>query len=80
MATVCAGSLSLMDAGVPIKAPVSGVAMGLVKEPSGAAILTDISGLEDHVGDMDFKIAGTRLGTTAMQVDVKLTEIGRAHV
>ena len=72
MATVCAGTLSLMDAGVPLKAPVSGVAMGLVKEGSRAAILTDISGLEDHVGDMDFKIAGTRLGTTALQVDVKL--------
>ena len=72
MATVCAGTLSLMDAGVPIKAPVSGVAMGLVKEGKQVAILTDISGLEDHAGDMDFKVAGTRLGTTAMQVDVKL--------
>jgi polyribonucleotide nucleotidyltransferase len=74
MATVCAGSLSLMDAGVPIRAAVSGVAMGLVKEADRLAILTDISGLEDHVGDMDFKIAGTRLGATAMQVDVKLAE------
>ncbi|MBI3021396.1 MAG: polyribonucleotide nucleotidyltransferase [Candidatus Omnitrophica bacterium] len=74
MATVCAGALSLMDAGVPIRASVSGVAMGLVKEAGRAAILTDISGLEDHVGDMDFKVAGTRLGTTAMQVDVKLPE------
>ncbi len=74
MATVCAGTLSLMDAGVPIKAPVSGVAMGLVKEGSRVAILTDISGLEDHVGDMDFKVAGTRLGCTALQVDVKLSE------
>jgi len=74
MATVCAATLSLMDAGVPIKAPVSGVAMGLVKEGDRVAILTDISGLEDHVGDMDFKVAGTKLGTTAMQVDVKLTE------
>jgi len=72
MATVCSGSLSLMDAGVPIKAAVSGVAMGLVKEGERVAILTDISGLEDHVGDMDFKLAGTRLGTTALQVDVKL--------
>jgi len=72
MATVCAGTLSLMDAGVPVKAAVSGVAMGLVKEGTRVAILTDISGLEDHVGDMDFKVAGTRLGTTAMQVDVKL--------
>jgi len=74
MATVCAGSLSLMDAGVPVRAAVSGVAMGLVKEGDRVAILTDISGLEDHAGDMDFKIAGTRLGTTAMQVDVKLQE------
>jgi len=73
MATVCAGSLSLMDAGVPIKAAVSGVAMGLVKEGGRVAILTDISGLEDHVGDMDFKVAGTRRGATALQVDVKLT-------
>ncbi|MDP3703360.1 MAG: polyribonucleotide nucleotidyltransferase [Candidatus Omnitrophota bacterium] len=74
MATVCAGTLSLMDAGVPVKAAVSGVAMGLVKEGDRVAILTDISGLEDHAGDMDFKVAGTRLGTTAMQVDVKLKE------
>ena len=74
MATVCSGALSLMDAGVPIKASVSGVAMGLVKEGGHVAILTDISGLEDHVGDMDFKVAGTRLGTTALQVDVKLSD------
>jgi polyribonucleotide nucleotidyltransferase len=74
MATVCAGTLALMDAGVPIKAPVSGVAMGLVKDGDRVAILTDISGLEDHAGDMDFKLAGTRLGTTALQVDVKLAE------
>ena len=74
MATVCAGTLSLMDAGVPMRASVSGVAMGLVKEGNRTAILTDISGLEDHVGDMDFKVAGTRLGTTALQVDVKLPE------
>lgn len=74
MATVCAGTLSLMDAGVPIKAPVSGVAMGLLKDGKQTAILTDISGLEDHIGDMDFKVAGTRAGTTAMQVDVKLKE------
>jgi polyribonucleotide nucleotidyltransferase len=74
MATVCSGSLALMDAGVPLRAAVSGVAMGLVKEGDRVAILTDISGLEDHAGDMDFKIAGTRLGTTAMQVDVKLQE------
>ncbi|MBI3321620.1 MAG: polyribonucleotide nucleotidyltransferase [Candidatus Omnitrophica bacterium] len=74
MATVCAGSLSLLDAGVPMKASVSGVAMGLVKEGNRTAILTDISGFEDHVGDMDFKVAGTRLGTTALQVDVKLPQ------
>jgi len=74
MATVCAGAMSLMDAGVPIKAAVGGVAMGLVKEGERVVILTDISGLEDHVGDMDFKIAGTRHGATALQVDVKLPE------
>jgi polyribonucleotide nucleotidyltransferase len=74
MATVCAGTLSLMDAGVGITAAVSGVAMGLVQEPGRAAILTDISGLEDHVGDTDFKIAGTREGVTALQVDVKLPQ------
>ncbi len=73
MATVCAGSLSLMDAGVPMRAAVGGVAMGLVSEGDRVAILTDISGLEDHVGDTDFKVAGTRLGTTALQVDVKLS-------
>ncbi len=74
MATVCAATLSLMDAGVPIKAPVSGVAMGLVKEDTRTAILTDIAGLEDHLGDMDFKVAGTHKGVTALQVDVKLSE------
>ena len=74
MASVCAASLSLMDAGVPIKAAVGGIAMGLVKDGDKVAILTDIAGLEDHVGDMDFKVAGTRLGTTAVQVDVKLKE------
>jgi len=74
MATVCAGSMALMDAGVPIKAAVSGVAMGLVKEGNQVAILTDIAGIEDHIGDMDFKLAGTRLGATALQVDVKLSE------
>ncbi|MBI4341459.1 MAG: polyribonucleotide nucleotidyltransferase [Candidatus Omnitrophica bacterium] len=73
MASVCSGSMALMDAGVPVKAAVSGIAMGLVTEDSRHAILTDIAGLEDHVGDMDFKVAGTRLGTTALQLDVKLT-------
>jgi polyribonucleotide nucleotidyltransferase len=75
MATVCAGTLSLMDAGVPIKDAVSGVAMGLVKEGSRAAVLTDISGLEDHFGDMDFKVAGTRQGMTAVQMDLKIPGI-----
>jgi len=73
MATVCGGALALMDAGVPIKAPVAGVAMGLVKEDKKYAILTDIAGAEDHYGDMDFKVAGTRQGITALQMDIKIT-------
>jgi polyribonucleotide nucleotidyltransferase len=73
MATVCGGSLALMDAGVPIKAPVAGVAMGLVMEDKKYAILTDIAGAEDHYGDMDFKVAGTRAGITALQMDIKIT-------
>jgi polyribonucleotide nucleotidyltransferase len=72
MATVCSGSLALMNAGVPIKAPVSGIAMGLVKEGDDYMILTDIAGLEDHFGDMDFKIAGTDKGITAAQLDIKI--------
>jgi polyribonucleotide nucleotidyltransferase len=72
MATVCASSLSLMDAGVPIKEPVAGIAMGLVHEGSKHVLLTDIAGLEDHHGDMDFKIAGTRKGITAIQLDLKI--------
>lgn len=76
MATVCAGSLALMDGGVPIKAPVAGIAMGLVKEENKSVILTDISGIEDHLGDMDFKVTGTRKGITAFQMDVKVTGIG----
>ena len=72
MATVCGASLSLMDAGVPVKAPVAGVAMGLVKEGDEYAILTDIAGAEDHYGDMDFKVAGTRDGITALQMDIKV--------
>jgi polyribonucleotide nucleotidyltransferase len=72
MATVCAGTLSLMDAGVPIKAPVSGIAIGLVKEKDKFAILTDIAGVEDHYGDMDFKITGTAQGITAVQLDLKI--------
>jgi len=72
MASVCGASLSLMDAGVPLKAPVAGVAMGLVKEGDDYAILTDIAGAEDHYGDMDFKVAGTSEGITALQMDIKV--------
>jgi polyribonucleotide nucleotidyltransferase len=72
MATICGASLSLMDAGVPLKAPVAGVAMGLVKEGDQYAILTDIAGAEDHYGDMDFKVAGTKDGITALQMDIKV--------
>jgi polyribonucleotide nucleotidyltransferase len=72
MATICGGSLAMMDAGVPIKAPVAGVAMGLVKEGDTYAVLSDIAGAEDHYGDMDFKVAGTRGGITALQMDIKI--------
>ena len=72
MASVCSGCLSLMDAGVPIQAPVAGIAMGLIKEGDGTAILTDIMGMEDYLGDMDFKVAGTRDGVTALQMDIKI--------
>jgi polyribonucleotide nucleotidyltransferase len=75
MATVCGSSLSLMDAGVPLKRPVAGIAMGLIKEPSGFAVLSDILGDEDHLGDMDFKVAGTEQGITALQMDIKITSI-----
>jgi polyribonucleotide nucleotidyltransferase len=75
MATVCAGSLSLMDAGVPVKSSVAGIAMGLVKEGEKVAVLTDILGDEDHLGDMDFKVTGTRKGITAFQMDIKITGI-----
>jgi polyribonucleotide nucleotidyltransferase len=74
MATVCGASLALMDTGVPVKAAVAGVAMGLVKEGDRTAVLTDIQGLEDHLGDMDFKVAGTRAGVTSIQMDIKLRE------
>jgi polyribonucleotide nucleotidyltransferase len=77
MATVCGTSLSLMDAGVPIKAPVAGVAMGLIKEDEGFKVLTDILGDEDHLGDMDFKVAGTTEGITALQMDIKIFGITR---
>lgn len=94
MATVCAGSLSMMDAGVPLKRPVAGIAMGLIKEGDKVAILSDILGNEDHLGDMDFKVAGTSAGITAFQMDIKIQGIsfeifekalaqakeGRAHI
>ncbi len=75
MASVCGSTLALMDAGVPIKAPVAGVAMGLVKEGDTFQVLTDIQGLEDHLGDMDFKVAGTEFGITALQMDIKIKGI-----
>ncbi|MGE5273907.1 MAG: polyribonucleotide nucleotidyltransferase [Verrucomicrobiota bacterium] len=75
MGSVCGSTLALMDAGVPIKAPVSGIAMGLVKEGDDYVILTDIQGAEDHLGDMDFKVAGTRHGVTALQMDIKITGV-----
>ena len=75
MATVCGGSLALMDAGVPLKRPVAGIAMGLIKEDRGFAVLSDILGDEDHLGDMDFKVAGTETGITALQMDIKITSI-----
>ncbi|MDD6317745.1 MAG: polyribonucleotide nucleotidyltransferase [Succinatimonas hippei] len=77
MASVCSGSLALFDAGVPCKAPVAGIAMGLVKEGDRVAVLTDIMGDEDHLGDMDFKVAGTRDGVTALQMDIKTDGITR---
>lgn len=77
MASVCGSTLSLMDAGVPIKAPVAGIAMGLISEAGHIAILTDIQGLEDHDGDMDFKVAGTSEGITALQMDIKIKGVSR---
>jgi polyribonucleotide nucleotidyltransferase len=77
MATVCGGSLALFDAGVPLLAPVAGVAMGLIKGEDSFAVLTDIAGQEDHYGDMDFKVAGTREGITALQMDIKITGVTR---
>src|SRR5207245_6932291 len=75
MATVCGGSLALMDAGVPIKEPVAGIAMGLIKEGEQVMLLSDILGLEDHLGDMDFKVCGTERGVTALQMDIKIAGI-----
>ncbi|RNC70362.1 MAG: polyribonucleotide nucleotidyltransferase [Desulfuromonadales bacterium] len=77
MASVCGGALSMMDAGVPITAPVAGIAMGLIKEGDDVAILSDILGDEDHLGDMDFKVAGTAKGVTAIQMDIKITGVTR---
>ena len=75
MATVCGASLALMDAGVPLLRPVAGIAMGLIKEEKGFAVLSDILGDEDHLGDMDFKVAGTEMGVTSLQMDIKITSI-----
>jgi polyribonucleotide nucleotidyltransferase len=77
MASVCGGSLALMDAGVPLKAAVAGVAMGLISDGDRFAVLTDIAGQEDHYGDMDFKVAGTRAGVTALQMDIKIAGLKR---
>ena len=77
MGTVCAGTLAMMDGGVPIKAPVAGIAMGLVKGEDKVAVLSDILGDEDHTGDMDFKVAGTKDGITAVQMDIKIRELSR---
>jgi len=78
MATVCGSSLAMMDAGVPVKAPVAGIAMGLIKEGDDVAVLTDILGDEDHLGDMDFKVAGTEGGVTALQMDIKIEGVSQA--
>lgn len=78
MASVCGGTIALMDAGVPISAPVAGIAMGMVKEGDAVAILTDIAGAEDHYGDMDFKVAGTKDGITALQMDIKVPNVTSA--
>src|SRR5437016_1049995 len=75
MASVCGASLALMDAGVPLTSPIAGIAMGLIKEPDGYAVLSDILGDEDHLGDMDFKVAGSERGSTALQMDIKITSI-----
>jgi polyribonucleotide nucleotidyltransferase len=77
MATVCGSSMALMDAGVPVKAPVAGIAMGLIKEGDAIEVLTDILGVEDHLGDMDFKVCGTKDGITAFQLDTKIKGVPR---
>lgn len=76
-ASICASTLAMMDAGVPIKAPVAGIAMGLVKSGDNYTVLTDIQGMEDHLGDMDFKVAGTSKGVTALQMDIKIEGLSR---
>ena len=76
-ASICASTLAMMDAGVPIKAPVAGIAMGLIKSGEHYTILTDIQGMEDHLGDMDFKVAGTAKGVTALQMDIKIDGLSR---
>lgn len=76
-ASICASTLAMMDAGVPIKAPVAGIAMGLIKSGEHYSILTDIQGMEDHLGDMDFKVAGTENGVTALQMDIKIDGLSR---
>ena len=75
MATVCASTLALMDAGVPIKAPVAGISIGLISDATRSVLITDIQGMEDHFGDMDFKVAGTKTGVTAIQLDLKIRHI-----
>ena len=77
MASVCGGSMAMMDAGVPIKRPVSGIAMGLIKEDDKVAILSDILGDEDHLGDMDFEVVGTCDGITSLQMDIKIDGVDR---
>ncbi len=77
MATICGASMSLMDAGVPVKSAVAGVAMGLIKDEDRLAVLSDILGDEDQIGDMDFKVAGTAQGITALQMDIKMTGLTR---
>jgi polyribonucleotide nucleotidyltransferase len=76
-ASICASTLAMMDAGVPLKAPVAGIAMGLVKSGEHYSVLTDIQGMEDHLGDMDFKVAGTAKGVTALQMDIKIEGLSR---
>ncbi|GAA3323686.1 hypothetical protein GCM10020331_048550 [Ectobacillus funiculus] len=76
-ASICASTLAMMDAGVPIKAPVAGIAMGLVQSGEHYTVLTDIQGMEDHLGDMDFKVAGTAKGVTALQMDIKIEGLSR---